>query len=112
MHFLAFEITSYKFDKSSSLYFFKFLLEFVERDTNKVLIVGFADVDALLASAKVAKNDSSDIVLEGILHDIFNGKIEKVVYAIIPSLAQGYQIVCIFCLSIFFPYRLHFAIAN
>ena len=74
----------------------KFSFEFVKRDTNKVLIVGFADIDTLLATTKVAKNDGSNIVLVCILNDIFDGKIEKVVDAVIPSLAQGYQIICIF----------------
>ena len=74
----------------------KLLLEFVKRNTHKVLIVGFADVDILLVSTKVAKNDGSNIVLVCILNDISDGKIKKVVDAVIPSLAQGYQIMGIF----------------
>ncbi len=74
----------------------KLLLEFIERDTNEVLIVGSADIDTLLATAKVAKHDGSNIVPIGILNNILNDKIEKVIDAIIPSLTQGYQIVCIF----------------
>ncbi len=74
----------------------KFLFEFVVGNGDKVLVVSLADVDTLLASAKIAKNDSGDIMLKGILYDVLYSKIEEVVDAVVPSLAQGYEVARIF----------------
>ena len=74
----------------------KLLFEFVVGYGDKVLVVCLADVDALLATAEVAKYDGSYVVLEGILYDMLNGKIEEVANAVVSSLTQGYEVVGMF----------------
>ena len=74
----------------------KLLFEFVIGNGDKVLVVRLADVDALLASAKVSEHDGSYVVFDGVLNDMLDGKIEEVVDAVVSFEAQGYEVARIF----------------